>query len=490
MRIHLIALGLLNLVCVLGLRAQTADSVAIADSLPPAPPPKPLKLGVSLTGSSYRGDLDNQTFNFTRFYPGINFSIELEGKKRLRLQFNAGYGQFAEEFDENTQLTDTAGASLPNGFQGVVPFVQTSFFYTDFRLRGRLAQLGPLELFAGTGVGFLMFSPRDKNGKFLSETYLNRERSESYNTLVAQFPLNIGFQYRFSPQVAVGLDYTYRLTPTDYLDNLGKLGQKQGNDALHTLAATVCLSIKDKPKLPEIFHQQTQELQPMEPVARVEDVMDALLAETETTEAADDHPPLEAEDPEKMRLLAGFFPTLQNMNNRKVEIPGGQVEKPSLDIPRRKMPLSPKQWMGVNIEDESPEFGYAPTIDPIGEVAENQPEMDSDPAAGSVIPHPDTEPETLPQQPQPTVAATTPARVLTAIEEAALKAVANDDVMYYHPKRGDKLAQLSERFHVPIEAIRIANGLPPTATSPVMGIYLKLPDLRKYYDPPPTEENP
>jgi hypothetical protein len=213
-------------------------------------------------------------------------------------------------------------------------------------------------------------------------------------------------------------------------------------------------------------------------------VLEAIPGDLEDRDPANqaalyDHPAVEAEDLAKIRLLAGFYPPINDFSVRKTQIPPVPARRGILAFRTIPLPPTPAAWMGNTIEDEAPEFGH-------NQVATALPERPQPSAVEVEPPVVGGPPVAHPVAP---VVSAPPTRALSPIEEAALKAVANDDVMYYHPKRGDKLGQLSERFNVPIEAIRIANGLPVTATTPTLGVFLKLPDYRKYYDPAAAENN-
>jgi LysM repeat protein len=196
---------------------------------------RPLKVGLGMSGIMYYGDLSDDGTLFHRIYPGANLSIQSEGKRNLRMQLNAGFGRFAEQYDFDKP-------SLP---EGVFPvnFVETSFFYGDLRLKYRLLKKRRVQPYLSAGAGFMIFSPQDENGKFLSEALRTRPEGETYNTAVPQMPLSAGVQARISPILWLGLEYTYRYTPTDYLDNVGQLGRRPGNDQLHNLLVTLYFNL-------------------------------------------------------------------------------------------------------------------------------------------------------------------------------------------------------------------------------------------------------
>lgn len=186
-----------------------------------------LRLGVGLMTTMYQGDLSLDESGSFRVYPGANFSLQSQHSRRLQLQLNAGFGRFADQYDNG----------VPAAPEGVIPvsFFETSFFYGDLRLKFTPFPWHRIRPYGSIGAGFLIFSPKDLNGKFLSDAILTRPVGENYNTSVPQLPLSLGIQTDMTGLLGAGIEYTYRFTPTDYLDNVGQLGAKTGYDRLHNV---------------------------------------------------------------------------------------------------------------------------------------------------------------------------------------------------------------------------------------------------------------
>jgi LysM repeat protein len=149
----------------------------------------------------------------------------LEGPKRLKVQLNAGFGKFAEQYDVVKPSTD------PN--IRVNTFVETSFWYSDLRLKYRFPLSYRFHPFLTAGAGVLSFTPRDESGRSLEGATFSREADEVYSTIIPQIPVGAGVQARLNQSVSFSLEYLFRYTPTDYLDNIGRLGTRDGNDFLH-----------------------------------------------------------------------------------------------------------------------------------------------------------------------------------------------------------------------------------------------------------------
>lgn len=382
--------------------------------------PKPLQIGASLTANAYIGDYTQRGYAFTRFHSGGNLSMQLETDKRIQPQFNTGFGKIAGEYDNRVPPLNTT-EKLPNGFQRIT-FFQTSFFYGDIRLRYRFLRIYPdyipvWEPYVSAGAGFLIFSPRDKVGKFLSESAKTRPVGERYPTFVAQFPLSVGVKYRVNKQLAIGTEYTYRLTPSDYLDNLGRLGSKRGNDQLHTLSATVFINIQ----APTIYIDtcgidENWQWWEISPVLSIQAELDTASAQEEILPQL--LSPDSALSVRTLRLRMGYYEPVVAIDSR------AQMLRRAFTLrlpPLKRMPVPPIDKLIGKIEDDN----YR--------------------------------------------------------AEITQQALDNGDVMYYHAKPSESLEELAHRYWVTPDIIRELNGLSPTALHPPAGKYLTLPDLRKYY---------
>lgn len=207
----------------------------------------PLKLGFGLSGFTYTGDFTEEDGNIQRYSPGGNFSLQFSGRKSLQFQLNTGFGRFTEQNDG--PVFPSSGEIVPNDF------VETSFFYTDIRLRYLFLKKLPVRPFFGAGLGLLFFSPRDQEGNYLGEDIFSRLEDETYLTTIGNFPLSAGLDIRLSHRLGLGIEYIHRITPTDYLDNIGKLGPREGNDLLRSFQFSIYLSLgqeqvieREKPK--------------------------------------------------------------------------------------------------------------------------------------------------------------------------------------------------------------------------------------------------
>jgi len=86
----------------------------------------------------------------------------------------------------------------------------------------------PLSPYVSAGVGVMFFNPftEDASGNKQSLPELGTEGQGlagypgMYNTAALEFPLGIGVKYPFNERITLALDFNYRITRTDYLDDV------------------------------------------------------------------------------------------------------------------------------------------------------------------------------------------------------------------------------------------------------------------------------
>lgn len=207
---------LMTLLLVLSARAQKGPS-------------SPLRLGVGLLGSTYVGDLNTSGDALSRFTPGASLSLQFASQHLLSPQLNVGFGKIVAQ-----------DRDIP-AVEGVQPntFVQTPFFFVDLRLKAKFLREAPVHPYVSAGVGLLGYTPKDMDGNNLIDNYATRNDGETFGSMAASFPLNAGLEVPLNAILMLGLEYTYRATTTDYIDNVGQLGLRNGKDKLQSLLLTL-----------------------------------------------------------------------------------------------------------------------------------------------------------------------------------------------------------------------------------------------------------
>lgn len=196
----------------------------------------PLVIGFGLSGYSYDGDfsLDNAG---RRIQPGGKLIIQGGGDNKLQMQFQAGFGKFSDQLEVPIEV-NYQGVSNPTNF------VETSFIFADLRMIYRFLRKKKVRPYVSLGAGLISFNPKDASGRQLQNRTNTRVQGEAYNNLIPQLPATVGLEVQIHPYVTLTAAYSYHLTPTDYLDNVGLLGKRSSLDALNgfSLSANFNLS--------------------------------------------------------------------------------------------------------------------------------------------------------------------------------------------------------------------------------------------------------
>ncbi|MEL7194366.1 MAG: outer membrane beta-barrel protein [Bacteroidota bacterium] len=198
-----------------------------------------IRVGVGLTGYAYRGDLTQDDPSFWRVYPGGNISLQFSPRRKFQPQLNAGFGRVIEQWDSSLPIDPTqAGANS---------FFSTNFFYFDFRVAYLPFRQWRLQPYLVAGGGLLFFNPLDQNGNFLIDNIFTREAGEIFNTTAFVLPVGTGLRFHINQLAYVGLEYIYRSSVTDYIDNIGARGLRSGPDRLHNLMVSLNFTLQGSP---------------------------------------------------------------------------------------------------------------------------------------------------------------------------------------------------------------------------------------------------
>ncbi len=176
-------------------------------------------VSVGVGAASYLGDLIQGNKLYAQ--PGLTFSgaISYAFTNKLAARFDVGFQKIKAGDSENT------GAHKDRNLS----FKSTVF---DFALSGEYTILN-LENFTvspyiSAGVGVMAFSPsaEDATGKKTLLRELGTEGQglagypDFYSSAAVIFPLGIGVKYPINEKIMLSLDFTYRITRTDYLDDV------------------------------------------------------------------------------------------------------------------------------------------------------------------------------------------------------------------------------------------------------------------------------
>jgi len=181
------------------------------------------KVSIGAGTANYYGDLIKKDIGFTQpcfsFSAGMSYAIT---------------GNFAARLDVGIQKLQ--GSDGKKG--GAHPGRNLSFKSNviDFSIAGEYTILNldkfPISPYVSAGVGVLFFNPysEDASGNKQALPELGTEGQGLagypgfYNTAALEFPLGVGLKHKISNNVTLGLEFNYRITRTDYLDDVSRVG--------------------------------------------------------------------------------------------------------------------------------------------------------------------------------------------------------------------------------------------------------------------------
>ncbi len=180
------------------------------------------EFGIGLNATRYSGDLLNGSESWLRQSLGGSFWFTFEGKSFIAPLVKIEIGSFSAD---NRELQNVPYNT----------FVKTTFVNPAFMLSLKPWNRKRIHPVLGAGVGLLFFKPSDADNNSLAEKNETRAPNETYSTNTVNFPLLIGFHYKLTPNIHFGLSYNFLGGTTDYLDNIGELGERPGNDRLQNI---------------------------------------------------------------------------------------------------------------------------------------------------------------------------------------------------------------------------------------------------------------
>lgn len=180
------------------------------------------KFSISAGGgmSNYYGDLMDKT-GFSQ--PGFSFSTGLQYALTSKLAARLDIGMQRLEGSDSK-----SGGAHP---ERNLSFKSNNF---DFAIAAEYTILNldkfPVSPYVSAGVGVVMFNPyaysfneygvRQHLAPLGTEGQGLPGYTEKYSTTAAEFPLGAGVKYKVNNTMMLSLDFNYRITKTDYLDDV------------------------------------------------------------------------------------------------------------------------------------------------------------------------------------------------------------------------------------------------------------------------------
>lgn len=200
-------------------------------------PPSKFRISAGAGTANYYGDLKKGSF-FTQTSFSFSAALSYTLTKKLAAKLDVG-------------IQRLQGSDSKKG--GAHPGRNLSFKSNvlDFAISGEYTILNldnfPLSPYVSAGIGVMLFNPyaKDASGNKQSLPELGTEGQGLtgypgiYSTAALEFPLGIGVKYPINEKLTLALDFNYRITRTDYLDDVSRIGypDKASLDARNPVTA-------------------------------------------------------------------------------------------------------------------------------------------------------------------------------------------------------------------------------------------------------------
>lgn len=178
------------------------------------------QLSVGVSHNAYRGDLGD---TYQSGGLAVNVGYMFSHSKKLHGGLHAAVGTFSG-YELSGTSPDFNAEALPN------TYFRSSFFSAHYSLQYDILRRDRWLLYISQGLGLIRFSPQDEFGNALPDMPETRAEGENYGAAAAVLPTQVGVDFYLPNQLGVGLKVGWLNTTTDYLDNIGQLGNRDGND--------------------------------------------------------------------------------------------------------------------------------------------------------------------------------------------------------------------------------------------------------------------
>ena len=198
-----------------------------------------LELGIS--ANAYQGDLSSYQHWTAVYHIGIKFNQR--GKLNSRLGISAGFLTGENRFYAFPEGT-------PNNF------FRTSVISFDYELHFHLIKKRNYLLYLSQGISLIRFNPKMNVGDEFVNLTDTRSIDETFGNIAFALPTGIGAAYILKNGYGIGAQAQILNLQSDYLDNIGLWGTRQGNDNALRFKIFVYAPLKMTPAKPFKTHNQ------------------------------------------------------------------------------------------------------------------------------------------------------------------------------------------------------------------------------------------
>ncbi|MBY0425772.1 MAG: hypothetical protein K2Q22_09060, partial [Cytophagales bacterium] len=123
-------------------------------------------------------------------------------------------------------------------------YFNTIFFTAKYELHINIIKNKWITAYIGAGIGFLNFTPYDKDGSSLVNQGNTRAKGESYTNNSAIFPVSAGVMVSLKNYWALHFQAGFLNPTTAYLDNINQLSTNSRGDNVLSLKFAVMAPLK------------------------------------------------------------------------------------------------------------------------------------------------------------------------------------------------------------------------------------------------------
>jgi len=181
------------------------------------------EFGLSAGGGFYLGDLNKKMFHNTDLAAGIFYRKNLDRRWSLRLGLNYVKIHAADSTSSDDQIKNR-NLSFKSNVYELYGKIEFSYFPFDYDMR----YSNKATPFMFIGLSRIKFNPKaEHQGEWYELQPLGTEgqttssrTEEPYAVNATTIPMGLGFKFRVSRRIAIGIEGGFRYTFTDYLDDV------------------------------------------------------------------------------------------------------------------------------------------------------------------------------------------------------------------------------------------------------------------------------
>lgn len=181
------------------------------------------EIGFTAGVSVYQGDLTEQLYTLYETNPMAGIFWRHTGRKKLGVRMGLNYARL-----RGSDHIAVDAARVKRNLSFFAPLVEghalleynlNRYYSGAARFSHGLIRRGTPYFF--TGLAFFWYKPKTRlNNEVYELQRIPTEVSKSYSLLQLAIPVGIGVKYSIAPQVTLGIEFGFRKTFTDYLDDV------------------------------------------------------------------------------------------------------------------------------------------------------------------------------------------------------------------------------------------------------------------------------